>query len=145
MRSNVLERMTVTALNKKCRELNLKLSGVKQDLIDRIQQEEGNLLSEIRLSDTLQKDFRTRGKKFPLAGKEQELERILGIRSRSSGHVDFQNFAKMWNQEHLSHRILLRFIVNSTKNILISKPWRTGLMAQNLLSLSLQKQCYSPI
>ena len=99
MRSNVLERMTVTAQNKKCRELNLKLSGVKQDLIDRIQQEEGNLLSEIRLSDTLQKDFRTRGKKFPLAGKEQELERILGIRSRSSGHVDFQNFAMVPNTE----------------------------------------------
>ena len=99
MRSKVLERMTVTALKQKCRELNLKLSGAKQDLIDRIQQKEGNLLSEIILSNTLERDLRTRGKKFPLAGKEQELERILGIRSRSSGHIDFQSFAMVPNTE----------------------------------------------
>ena len=91
--------MTVTELKKKCRELNLKTSGGKQVLIDRIQRVEGNLLSEIILSNTLERDLRTRGKKFPLAGKEQELERILGIRSRSSGHVDFQSFATVPNTE----------------------------------------------
>ena len=99
MSSNVLEQMTVNALKQKCRELNLKLSGVKQDIIDRIQEKEGNLLSEIILSNTFKRDLRKKGRKFPLAGKEQELERILGIRSRSSGYVDFQSFATMKNTE----------------------------------------------
>ena len=99
MRNNELERMTVNALKQKCLELNLKLSGAKQDIIDRIQEKEGNLLSEIILSNTLERDLRKKGKKFPLAGKEQELERILGIRSRSSGHVDFQDFATVPSAE----------------------------------------------
>jgi len=83
---------TVSELKIKLRELELPQSGKKLELKERLRVHQGNLLASVTLAKIKESKRRKEGTDFTLEGKQHELERIFGLRGRSSRHEEFRDF-----------------------------------------------------